>query len=163
MASETSVHRRRASCLLTLADTFPDKLSPNGIGLSPDQKTLYEAETITSRLWAFEVTGPGTLSPKGMPGRGGKMLFAPHCWSLFDSLAVEACGNIAIAIATLDRGGITVVSPRGKALDFVPMPDEDTTNICFGGADLRVAWITLSFSGQLVKLDWPREGLALNF
>ncbi len=139
----------------------PRMISPNGIGISPDQKKLYVAETITSRLWEFEITAPGTLSPQGMPCRGGRMLFAPNCWSLFDSLAVEACGNIAIA--TLDRGGITVVSPQGQELDFVPMPDEHTTNICFGGADRRVAWITLSFSGQLVKMDWPRDGLALNF
>ena len=37
------------------------------------------------------------------------------------------------------------------------------TNICFGGADLRTAYITLSGTGKLVKMDWPTAGLPLNF
>ena len=43
------------------------------------------------------------------------------------------------------------------------MPDDYTTNICFGGAGLRTAYVTLSMSGRLAALDWPRPGLALNF
>jgi gluconolactonase len=61
------------------------------------------------------------------------------------------------------EGGITVVSPAGELVEFVPMPDRMTTNICFGGPDLRTAYVTLSQSGRLVKLPWPRPGLALNF
>jgi gluconolactonase len=43
------------------------------------------------------------------------------------------------------------------------MPDLHTTNICFGGPDLRTAYITLSGSGRLVACDWPRPGLPLNY
>jgi gluconolactonase len=43
------------------------------------------------------------------------------------------------------------------------MPDPMTTNICFGGADLRTAYITLSSTGKLVAVEWPRPGLPLNF
>jgi gluconolactonase len=43
------------------------------------------------------------------------------------------------------------------------MPDEMTTNICFGGPDLRTAYITLSSVGKLVAMDWPRPGLPLNY
>ena len=43
------------------------------------------------------------------------------------------------------------------------MPDHTTTNICFGGADLTTAYITLSGTGRLVAMDWPRPGLPLNF
>jgi gluconolactonase len=43
------------------------------------------------------------------------------------------------------------------------MPDMHTTNICFGGPDLRTAYVTLSGSGRLVACDWPRPGLALNY
>lgn len=60
-------------------------------------------------------------------------------------------------------GGISVISPSGELVDFVPMPDRMTTNICFGGPDLRTAYITLSLSGRLVAVDWPRPGLPLNF
>ena len=41
------------------------------------------------------------------------------------------------------------------------MPDMLSTNICFGGPDLRTAYITLSGSGRLVACDWPRPGLRL--
>jgi gluconolactonase len=43
------------------------------------------------------------------------------------------------------------------------MPDPLTTNICFGGPDLRTAYITLSSTGKLVALPWARPGLPLNF
>ena len=43
-----------------------------------------------------------------------------------------------------------------------PMPDPMTTNICFGGRDLRTAFITLSWTGRLVAVDWPVPGLRLN-
>ena len=40
----------------------------------------------------------------------------------------------------------------------VPFPDPATTNICFGGADLRTAYVTLSGTGQLVAIDGRRRG-----
>jgi gluconolactonase len=79
----------------------------------------------------------------------------------FDSLAVEANGNICVA--TLAHGGITVVAPDGSSAEHIPMPDFHTTNICFGGPELRTAYITLSGSGRLVALDWPRPGLPLEY
>ena len=41
------------------------------------------------------------------------------------------------------------------------MPDPVTTNICFGGPDLRTGYVTLSGTGQLVALDWDEAGLRL--
>jgi len=43
------------------------------------------------------------------------------------------------------------------------MPDPMTTNICFGGPDLRTAYVTLSGSGRLVAFEWERPGLRLNY
>jgi gluconolactonase len=43
------------------------------------------------------------------------------------------------------------------------MPDVYPTNICFGGSDMKTAYITLSGSGQLAVMDWPEPGLRLNF
>ena len=36
-------------------------LTPNGIGLSPDERTLYVAETEGGRLWAFDIAAPGVI------------------------------------------------------------------------------------------------------
>ena len=43
------------------------------------------------------------------------------------------------------------------------MPDPLTTNICFGGPDLRTAYITLSGTGKLVSVPWKTAGLRLAF
>ena len=55
-----------------------------------------------------------------------------------------------------------VLELDGEVVQRVGMPDRATTNICFGGSDLRTAYITLSFSGRLVAVDWPRPGLDLH-
>lgn len=137
-------------------------LTPNGIGLSPDESRLYVAETHTGRLWAFDLDAPGVVRRRKFPSpNGGELVAGLPGYQLFDSLAVDAEGNICLA--TLFNGGITVIAPDGKKIEHLPMPDLYTTNICFGGPELRTAFVTLSLSGRLVALDWPRAGLALNF
>jgi len=81
-------------------------------------------------------------------------------YRLFDSLAVDAAGNVCVA--SLMEGGITIVPPDGGAVGFVPMPDVYTTNLCFGGPGLRTAFVTLSTTGRLVAIDWPRPGTPLH-
>ncbi|CAN5443407.1 hypothetical protein BH09PSE4_BH09PSE4_20410 [soil metagenome] len=56
-----------------------------------------------------------------------------------------------------------MVSPAGVLVDFVPTPDIFTTNICWGGPDLQTAYITLSGTGKLVSVEWPRPGLKLAY
>ena len=131
--------------------------APNGIGLSPDEKTLYVAETPTGRLWAYAIASPGALDVD-VPRR---MLAQRPDFHMFDSLAVDALGNVCVA--TLITGGITSHSPDGSAVEFFAMPDVLTTNIAFGGEDLQTAYITLSSTGKLIKATWPTPGLRLNF
>jgi gluconolactonase len=139
---------------------FP-MIGANGIGLSPDGTRLYVAETITARLWEFIVTGPGTIDPRPWPSpNGGRLLTGSANYQLFDSLAVEQGGNICVA--TIIHGGITVVAPQGGVTGHVPLPDLYATNLCFGGPDMRTAYVTLSTTGHLVAVDWPRPGLRLN-
>jgi gluconolactonase len=135
---------------------------PNGIGLSPDEDELYVAETHTGRLWAYELSAPGKLrrERRHRPD-GGRLVSGRSGYFLFDSLAVDAEGNVCVA--TIIEGGITILKPRGGAPEFVPMPDIITTNICFGGPDLRTAYITLSATGKLVAMPWSRPGLPLNY
>ena len=133
---------------------------PNGIGLSPEGDRLYVAESLTGRLWAFAITGPGEIKKQPWPSpNGGKLIRGMGDYQLFDSLVVEANGNICVA--TLFKGAITVVSPDGDIVEQVMMPDLYTTNICFGGPDLKTAYVTLSSTGRLVAVEWPRSGLAL--
>ena len=140
---------------------FPMK-GPNGIGLSPAEDEVYIAETPTGQVWAYELAGPGELlgQRRDKPD-GGRLLGGRDGYFMFDSLAIDADGNVCVA--TIIDGGITILSPTGGEPGFVPMPDRVTTNICFGGADLRTAYITLSSTGQLAKVPWEVAGLGLNY
>lgn len=156
------VYYCRADGSLIREVAYPS-LSPNGIGLSPDGSILYVAETETSRLWAYDIVGPGEVKLQPWPSpNGGRLICGLPGFQRFDSLAVEANGNICVG--TLVRGGVTVISPDGKVVDFVPTPqDPMCTNICFGGPDLKTAYLTLSLYGTVVAVDWPRPGLPLPF
>jgi gluconolactonase len=160
-------HRDRGTVYYATADggsirpvVFPME-SPNGIGLSPDGSELYVAETITGRLWAYEVTGPGELrnEPRGAPFATARLVIGLPGHQLFDSLAVDSEGNICVATIP---SGISVISPAGELLEQIEMPDPVTTNICFGGADARTAYVTLSAAGQLVAMPWRVPGLVVN-
>jgi gluconolactonase len=134
-------------------------ISPNGVGLSPDGKVVYVADTQTGRLWAFDVVAPGELAPPDgfIPGR---VICTLPGYQFLDSLAVEAGGKVCVA--TIFNGGITAFDPDGSTEHFA-FPDLVTTNICFGGADMQDAWITCSSTGKLYKCRWPRPGLKLNY
>ncbi len=136
-------------------------LTPNGVGLSPDEKTVYVSETETSRLWQYPVIGPGEVALEPWPSpNGGQLVHGLPGYQRFDSLAVEEGGNICVA--TLVQGGISVFSPAGELLEFYSAPEGYCTNICFGGPDRKTAYITLSGYGHLLAVDWPRAGLCLN-
>ena len=131
--------------------------------LSPDDRTLYVAESWSGRVWAYEITGPGQIRKVTGPvpwGRG-RLLIGMGGYSVLDSLAIDSAGNVCVA--DIPYGGITVISPDGKVIERHPVPDIFVTNICFGGADLRTAYITLSSSGQLISIPWPRPGLPLHW
>jgi gluconolactonase len=135
-------------------------ITPNGIGLSPDGKTVWVAETHTSRVWAFSITGEGEIAAPPNLFTPGKVLGPLPGYQMLDSLAVEAGGKVCCA--TLVSGGITAFDPDGST-EMHKFPDPVITNICFGGHDMQTAWITASGTGKLLKCRWPRPGLKLNF
>ena len=141
---------------------YPILGGSNGMGLSPDGKTLYVAETQPGRLWAFEVLEPGVLRKEPWPSpNGGKLVCQVPGYRCLDSLKVMASGNICLA--TLVAGEITTVTPKGEVVRIEKFDDRMPTNLCFGGPDMRTAFITLSLTGRLVTMRWPEPGLPLNF
>jgi gluconolactonase len=140
-------------------------LTPNGVALSPDGRTVYYAETAGARVWAFDIELPGQVRKWPWPSpHGGRMVVASpggH-YQRFDSMAVDAHGNLHVA--TLMHGGISVVSADGRRYHHVPLNDRFVTNLCFGGPALRTVYVTLSGSGRLIAIDgWPTAGLRLNY
>ncbi len=135
-------------------------ITPNGVGLSPDGKTVWVCETHTSRVWGFGIVGPGEIEQPPNLWTPGVVLGPLPGYQLLDSLAVEASGKVCCA--TLVNGGITAFDPAG-GFEHTAFPDPLITNICFGGPDMRTAWITASGTGKLYKARWPRPGLKLAF
>lgn len=127
-------------------------LSYNGVGLSPDGRTVYVADTFQARVYAFDAQVIAAQTSRLVGTAQGKVGF--------DSLAVTQAGNICVG--TLHDGGITVMAPDGSSTLY--RFDEDyVTNIAFGGEDMRDAYITLAKTGRLVRARWNEPGLRLAF
>jgi gluconolactonase len=124
----------------------------NGIGFSPDNTTVYVADTFQARVYAFDSNAIDHSSRRlvaTVPGMVG-----------LDSLAVTAAGNICVG--TLYEGGISTITPDGR-VSTLPFDDSYVTNIAFGGSDMCDAYITLSISGRLARTRWAEPGLRLAF
>lgn len=135
--------------------------TPNGCGLSPDEKTLYVAQTMAGRLMKFDIVRPGELAPPTGILQGTCVCGLPGL-QLFDSLAVEANGRVCVATIAFPGGGITSIAPDGS-YEQTQFADPLVTNICFGDKDMKTAYVCLSATGKLVATQWSRQGLKLNY
>jgi hypothetical protein len=135
-------------------------VNANGCSLSPDGRKLYFAETEAARLWEMDILAPGEVRREPWPSpHGGRLLgWAGGIYHRLDSMAVDSAGNVCVA--TLIHGGITVYSPDGKGWKHIPMPDLYTTNICFGGPDLRTGLRDAVMHGQAGRVRMGMPGAA---
>ena len=113
-------------------------------------------------MFQRRIVKPGEVAPVAPLDFAAMLLCGLPGFSLLDSLAVDGAGNVCVATIA-EAAGITVISPAGKVIEHVDTGDFLTTNICFGGDDLRTAYITCSSSGRLLSTEWPRPGLKLAY
>lgn len=152
------IHHARADGSTITEPIFPME-APNGVGLLPGDAALVVAETVTARLWRFDVTAPGIARVADDRWAKGRLLAGLPGLAGFDSLAVQADG--AVCVATLVQGGITRVHADGRVEHItLPLHDPYTTNLCFLG---RTAFITLGGKGVLLRAAWDAEGLTPHF
>lgn len=140
-----------------------DMIRPNGLLISPDQSTLYVAETPTDgdggcELLAYAILADGTLGPK-------RVLHSFHPHRGIDGMCLDRDGNI-VATAGWRASGpgpmIAVFSPEGDLLETHPLPVDYPTNCTFGGPDLTTLYVT-SGPGQhgkgcLLRAETHRQG-----
>jgi len=129
-------------------------LLPNGVGLSPDGARVYVADSASANVWALELAAPGVPKDAATTVGPGPTVGRQSAFAGLDSLALEEGGRICVASSP---GRIAVFVP-GESVENVEVPSHNVTNICFGGADMRAAWITCGASGLLLKARWPRPG-----
>jgi len=113
---------------------------PNGVYLSPDEKTLYVANTHGRYLLAYDVAADGTVSN----GRNFAELQITEAneetgFSGADGMAVDSAGNIYVV--TTQGLGIQVIAPDGTHIGNIPC-DVATNNCNFGGADLKTLYVS---------------------
>jgi gluconolactonase len=136
-----------------------DTTSPNGLLLSPDNRTLYVAQSKygdgqARELRAYPVQEDGTLGQYRVLHN-----FYPHRG--IDGTCLDTNGNI-IATAGWELSGpggmIYVFTPTGRVLETHPVPCDRPTNCTFGDADLRTLYVT-SIAGHLIRARTDRQGL----
>lgn len=135
-------------------------VTPNGVGLSPDGRTVYYAETFPGRLWSLPLTGPGKAG-KVEGFTPGAFVNAYPGLAYFDSLGVQADGGVCVA--TILAGGITTFWPGTRKMRHTAIADPLVTNICWGGKSMKTAYVTASGTGKLLAIDWPKPGLRLAY
>lgn len=115
-----------------LGDDLP---APNGVILSPDEKTLYVIPSLQKQMMAYPIQSPGKLGPgkvfcelaqKDPAGNGGG-----------DGLTVDVKGNLYITSGL----GLQVFDPSGKKLGTIEFP-EQPANVTFGGKDHKTLFVT---------------------
>jgi sugar lactone lactonase YvrE len=115
---------------------------PNGVALSPDEKTLYVDDTADGLVRKFPVRPDGSL--------GASTIFVPSTGGGGDGMAVDDAGNVYVATDS----GVKVYRPSGTSWGTIPLP-EVPSNCTFGGADRKTLYITAKNSLYRVALRIP--------
>ena len=116
----------------------------NGLGFSPDGRTLYHSDSRRNQLYRYEATRKGDLKPREV--------FHEFERGAPDGLAVAEDGSIWVACA--GGHGVAVIDPDGEQRAFLEIPVPMCTSVCFGGAGLRTLFIVSGSNG----VEGDREG-----
>lgn len=158
-----SVYRINLNGSVDRVITQPEIQRPNGIAISPDERTLYLVDSCpivggNRKIWAFDLSADGELSNQRevidfAPGRGG------------DGMAVSQNGDLYIAAgisrtrgpheATTVPPGIWIVSPTGEVKGRIPIVEDVLTNVTFGGDDLKTLYIAAGKTLFSIRVETP--------
>lgn len=116
-----------------------DVLLTNGLGFSPDGRTLYHSDSARSAVMAYEVHDDGSLGPK--------QHFADMARGVPDGLVVSEDGAVWVALAR-GGGGVGVYEASGELRTHIDIPMPMCTSVCFGGDDLRDLYIVSGSEGS---------------
>ena len=114
-----------------------DVLLTNGLGFSPDGRTLYHSDSGRRAVCRYEVAANGDL--------GEKQPFAHTQGGAPDGLAVAEDGSVWVALA--GGGVVSVFAPDGSLRENLPVPMPMVTSVCFGGDDLRDLYVVTGSDG----------------
>lgn len=141
----------------------PDVQKPNGIQVSPDDRTLYLVEA-NQAAGGARLIRAYDLTPEGRV-RNMRVHYDFKQGRSADGMSIDTQGNLYLSAGlnrprgtseTLDtKCGVHVVSPAGKLLKFIPIPEDTITNNAFGGADMKTLYVTAGKTLYQVRVDVP--------
>ena len=111
---------------------------PNGVTLSPDQTQLYVTESATHWVWVYKIKNDGTLAYKQRYGWLHEPDAEDNAWP--DGIRCDTAGRMYVA----SRLGIQIMDQLGRVEAIIPVPasSSQASNVCFGGADFDVLYVT---------------------
>jgi gluconolactonase len=120
----------------TLAPVITDLKKPNGIIGTSDGKTLYVADIGAGKTYSYSIQPDGQLADKKL-----------FCTMGSDGMTLDSEGNVYIT-----GKGVTVFSPAGEKIAHIDIPDKWTGNVCFGGPNRDILFITASTSAYTLRM-----------
>ncbi len=120
----------------TVISVADDLIQPNGIIGTPDGKLLYIADIKGGKTYVYKINPDGSLADKKL-----------FCEMGSDGMTIDNEGNIY-----LTGRGVTVFNPSGEKIDHIPIRENWTANVTFGGKDNDTLFITASKSLYAVKM-----------
>jgi gluconolactonase len=114
----------------TITRLIDDLVQPNGIVGTQDGKSLFIADIGGNKTWKYSINKDGTL--------GNKKLF---CEMGSDGMTIDVMGNMY-----LTGTGVSIFDKNGIFIGSIPVPENWTANVCFGGEDMKSLFITASKS-----------------
>jgi gluconolactonase len=115
-----------------------DLLQPNGIVGTTDGKFLYVADIKGDKTYKYKINADGTLA--------GKQLF---CSQGSDGMTLDNKGNVYLTGTV----GVTVYNTKGEKIKVIDVPSKWTANLCFGGRNKNILFITASESVYTIEMS----------
>lgn len=118
-----------------------DLVKPNGIIGTADGKTLYVADIRANKTWRYRIAQDRSLADKTL-----------FCSLGSDGMTIDAEGNLY-----LTGKGVTIFDPRGNQIENIPIKENWTANVCFGGADRK--WLFITASAHVYRIRMRVAGM----
>jgi gluconolactonase len=145
----------------------PDVGRPNGLAITPDDKVLYvidshPVEGGARKIWAFDVAPDGSLAHQ-------RLVFDFGCGRGGDGMRLDRLGNLWVAAGVLKprnpyetaevQTGVHVISPQGRLLGRIPIPEDVITNLTFAGPEMKTLYVTAGKT--LFRIETTVSGYSL--
>jgi gluconolactonase len=139
----------------------PEIQRPNGIQVSPDDRTLYlieanQAQGGARMIRAYDLQPDGTVRNMRVhynfyPGRSADGMSIDTQGNLYASAGLNQLRGTSETLDT--RAGVYVISPEGTLLKFIPIPEDLITNNAFGGTDMKTLYVTAGKTLYRVRME----------